>query len=42
MQENEKINKKDLIYKEAAKLFREKGYSASTMRDLAERVELKA
>ena len=42
MQEVEKINKKDLIYKEAAKLFREKGYSASTMRDLAERVQLKA
>jgi AcrR family transcriptional regulator len=42
MQEVEKINKKDLIYKEAAKLFREKGYTASTMRDLAERVQLKA
>ena len=42
MQEVEKINKKDLIYKEAAKLCGEKGYSASTMRDLAERVQLKA
>lgn len=42
MQETEKINKKELIYKEAAKLFREKGYNAASMRDLAERVQLKA
>jgi AcrR family transcriptional regulator len=42
MQEIEKKNKKQDIYREAAKLFREKGYNAASMRDLAERVQLKA
>ncbi len=42
MQESEKTTKKEIIYREAAKLFREKGYNASSMRDLAERVQLKA
>lgn len=37
-----KESKKQKIFKEAAKLFREKGYNAASMRDLAERVELKA
>jgi TetR/AcrR family transcriptional regulator, cholesterol catabolism regulator len=42
MQDSEKKNKKEEIYQEAAKLFREKGYNAASMRDLAERVQLKA
>jgi TetR/AcrR family transcriptional regulator, cholesterol catabolism regulator len=33
--------KKDLIYEQAAQLFREKGYNAASMRDLAEMVDLK-
>lgn len=37
-----KESKKQKIFKEAAKLFREKGYNAASMRDLAERVDLKA
>jgi AcrR family transcriptional regulator len=35
-------SKKQVIYEEAAKLFQEKGYSAASMRDLADRVNLKA
>jgi len=42
MQDNEKKNKKQSIYREAAKLFMEKGYNAASMRDLADRVQLKA
>jgi AcrR family transcriptional regulator len=42
MQDNDKKNKKEQIYKAAAKLFREKGYNAASMRDLAGRVQLKA
>ncbi len=38
----DKQNKKQKIFQEAAKLFREKGYKAASMRDLAERVDLKA
>jgi AcrR family transcriptional regulator len=34
--------KKQIIYREAARLFREKGYNAASMRELAERVQLKA
>ena len=34
--------KKQVIFEEAAKLFQEKGYSAASMRDLADRVNLKA
>ena len=34
-------NKKELIYKEAALLFKEKGYQKASMRDLADRVNLK-
>ncbi|MBR9920281.1 MAG: TetR/AcrR family transcriptional regulator [Bacteroidetes bacterium] len=34
--------KKQVIYEAAARLFQEKGYSAASMRDLAERVNLKA
>ena len=34
-------NKKQLIFQEAAGLFRDKGYSAASMRDLADRVGLK-
>lgn len=34
-------SKKQIIFQEAATLFREKGYSAASMRDLAERVGLK-
>ncbi|MCB0640163.1 MAG: TetR/AcrR family transcriptional regulator, partial [Phaeodactylibacter sp.] len=37
-----KKSKKQIIFEEAAKLFQEKGYSAASMRDLAERVNLKA
>jgi AcrR family transcriptional regulator len=37
-----KETKKQKIFREAAKLFREKGYNAASMRDLAERVDLKA
>ena len=33
-------NRKTLIFEEAARLFREKGYQATSMRDLAERVDL--
>jgi AcrR family transcriptional regulator len=36
-----KKRKKDQIYKQAAQLFREKGYKAASMRELAERVDLK-
>ncbi|MBK6904959.1 MAG: helix-turn-helix transcriptional regulator [Saprospirales bacterium] len=35
-------NKKQEIFEEAAKLFQEKGYGAASMRDLADRVQLKA
>ena len=41
MQENEK-NKKQLILESAALLFRDKGYAATSMRDLAQQVHLKA
>lgn len=34
--------KKQLIFEAAARLFRDKGYSATSMRDLAETVQLKA
>ncbi len=34
------MTRKMLIFEEAARLFREKGYQATSMRDLAERVEL--
>jgi len=37
-----KINKKEIILKEAALLFKEKGYGSSSMRDLAERVGVEA
>ncbi|BDS11710.1 TetR/AcrR family transcriptional regulator [Aureispira anguillae] len=36
-----KKRKKEAIYEAAARLFREKGYKAASMRDLAERVDLK-
>lgn len=36
-----KKRKKDLIYEQAAQLFKEKGYQSASMRDLAERVDLK-
>jgi len=36
-----KTKKKDIIYTQAALLFKEKGYKAASMRDLAERVNLK-
>ncbi|WMX12203.1 MULTISPECIES: TetR/AcrR family transcriptional regulator [unclassified Aureispira] len=36
-----KKRKKEAIYEAAAQLFREKGYKAASMRDLAERVDLK-
>ncbi len=42
MSESAKKNKRELIYEEAAKLFKEKGYAASSMRELAKRVGLKA
>lgn len=42
MQVKEKKTKKQQIYQEAAKLFREKGYKAASMRDLAQSVNLKA
>lgn len=35
-------SKKQEIFEEAAKLFQEKGYGAASMRDLADRVQLKA
>ena len=35
------MSKKQEIYLEAARLFQEKGYNAASMRDLAERVQLK-
>ena len=43
MMENSKPKKrkKDQIYEQAAQLFTEKGYRAASMRDLAERVDLK-
>lgn len=37
-----KISKRDLILSEAAKLFKEKGFGGSSMRDLAERVGIEA
>jgi AcrR family transcriptional regulator len=42
MQDADKKNRKQIIYREAARLFREKGYNAASMRELAERVQLKA
>lgn len=36
------VTKKDIILKAAATLFREKGYKAASMRDLAERVGIEA
>jgi len=42
MSEKDKKNKKQIIYSAAAQLFREKGYNAASMRELAERVQLKA
>jgi TetR/AcrR family transcriptional regulator, cholesterol catabolism regulator len=36
------VTKKQEIFAEAARLFQEKGYNAASMRDLAERVHLKA
>lgn len=36
-----KKRKKEIIYEAAAQLFKEKGYKAASMRDLAERVDLK-
>ena len=38
----EKESKKSQIYRAAAQLFKEKGYQAASMRNLAERVELRA
>jgi AcrR family transcriptional regulator len=38
----EEKNKKQIIYEAAARLFRDKGYSATSMRDLAGAVNLKA
>lgn len=32
-----KVNKKELILSEAAKLFKEKGFGGTSMRDLAEK-----
>ena len=37
-----KINKKELILAEAAKLFKEKGFGGTSMRDLAEKVGMEA
>lgn len=37
-----KISKKQVIFEAAARLFRDKGYSATSMRDLASEVKLKA
>jgi AcrR family transcriptional regulator len=42
MQDSDKKNRKQIIYREAARLFREKGYNAASMRELAEGVQLKA
>jgi AcrR family transcriptional regulator len=39
---SEKNNKKDIIQTEAVKLFREKGYRAASMRDLAAKVGVEA
>ena len=39
---NVKISKRALIIKEAAQLFKEKGFGGSSMRDLAERVGIEA
>ena len=36
-----KKRKKDVIYEQAAQLFKDKGYQSASMRDLAERVDLK-
>jgi AcrR family transcriptional regulator len=38
----QKITKRAIILKEAAKLFKEKGFGGATMRDLAERVGIEA
>ena len=37
-----KASKREIILTAAAKLFRDRGYQATSMRDLAEAVELKA
>ncbi len=37
-----KVNKKELILSEAAKLFKEKGFGGTSMRDLAEKVGMEA
>lgn len=37
-----KVSKRETIFIEAAKLFRDRGYQATSMRDLAESVDLKA
>lgn len=39
--ETPRKKKKDLIYEQAAQLFKEKGYKAASMRELAQRVGLK-
>jgi len=39
---NKKSSKKDLIIKTAAAMFRDKGYAASSMRDLAEKIGIEA
>lgn len=39
-QQPEKKSRKEIIFDEAARLFKEKGYQASSMRDLAQRVQL--
>ncbi|RYY23257.1 MAG: TetR/AcrR family transcriptional regulator [Chitinophagaceae bacterium] len=39
---NKNVTRKDVIIAKAARLFREKGYSASSMRDLAEEVGVEA
>lgn len=37
-----KVNKREIILKEAAKLFKEKGFGGSSMRELAEKVGIEA